>query len=206
VQATTGAAAASAAASDLVSSLWSSLRQRWNRNAEAALESGAETAGMDVDGLLEELTSTPVRQELLASALEGAAHATLEAKIKALGRSLATGALATNSAEVDRELLFVRAMSEIEAPHLRLLEQMAKAKQALYRAQLPEVTGLGSAFDPLFATLQRHGLVQQVAVEPRSGVYRWELTRFGHDCLGRLRVAGEPELEADAQANQDEEP
>jgi hypothetical protein len=216
VQATAGAAAASSAASDLVSSVWMSLRERWNRNGEVALETGVEEAGMDVDRLLSELMSTSARQELLAEALEGAAHATLEAKIKALGRSLGLGALATDDDAVDRERHFVRAMADFERPHVRLLDYICERQASLDAVappstqELAELAWVGRALFPLLATLERHGAIYSVGSASlyqtapdaaAGGVFldlgttagspgRWMASHFGFECLWRLQEAG----------------
>lgn len=59
------------------------IRQRWRRSAEELMAEAWRRAELEDDQLLERLLATAARQELLASALEGAAHSTDEGKIKA---------------------------------------------------------------------------------------------------------------------------
>jgi 4'-phosphopantetheinyl transferase EntD len=111
-----------AASAPVAAGLIEAAAQRiWNRssaNAVKAMTSAADGAGVDVQEFLERLLSAPNRQELLANALEAAARATLEPKIKALVTALKTGALTSSASEVDHELLFVRAMADFEAAHI----------------------------------------------------------------------------------------
>jgi hypothetical protein len=156
---------------------------------------------------LERLVATPDRQELLVAALEAAGRATLEAKIRALGQSLATGALRDDD-QVDRELLFVSAMAEFERPHIRLLEYLRRdpqrpgeLRQAIVH-ELARLPGIGTAVHPILGTLQRHGTVEQYRMDPEA-VQRgadlrrmvpadgsWSITDFGIECLDRLQAAG----------------
>jgi hypothetical protein len=64
------------------------------------------------------------RHELFARAMSIAQDAALREKRRALGRSLAAGVMG-DDARIDEELLFQRALQDIDEMHIRLLERMA---------------------------------------------------------------------------------
>lgn len=80
--------------------------------------------GLDEEALARALTSDPARVQLLGFALDAATGAVAEAKLRMLGQALASGALAADDAALASEHLMVRALADLEAPHLRLLEYM----------------------------------------------------------------------------------
>lgn len=207
-----GAAAAAPLVSQGLAYAGAIVRQRWRRNAEEMLAEAAHTAELEDDQLLERLLASPARQELLASALEAAAHATLQEKVKALGQALADGALADDD-QVDHELLFVRAMVDLEAPHVRvlhLLDTPSVPAAPSYRAplaerQLSKAPGIGDALGPVLAVLERWGAVEKKAAVdidqlnqdlglgtpvPFRRETKWEITPFGQNLLRRLRAGG----------------
>src|SRR5487761_511831 len=86
------------------------------------LTAAAATADVTVEVLLAALDSSPEKQELLVEAFEAARTATLEAKQTALSAALASGAGADASAGgITRELMIVRAIADLDSPHIRLL-------------------------------------------------------------------------------------
>lgn len=104
------------------------LRQRGLERADRAVEEASQASGLPAEEAVRRLLATPAGGELLLQGLQAAAHATVEAKVKVLGKALATGALAADEPEVDRERVFVGAMAEFEAPHLRVLEHLEPRK------------------------------------------------------------------------------
>jgi hypothetical protein len=182
------------------------VRARRASNISAAVIEAGEKADLTPEALLERLVATPDRQELFAAAVEAAGRATLDTKVKALGQSLATGALGDGE-RVDHELLFVHAMAEFERPHIRILEYLRRdperpgeLRQAIIH-ELARLPGVGAAVHPLLGTLQRHGTVEQYRVDPeaiqRGADMRrmvpadgsWSITDFGMECLDRLQAA-----------------
>ena len=120
-----GVVAAAAAAPVLEHGLeWVSGLRR--RQAEVILQVAAEAAGRSLDDLLERITSDPRRLQLFAAATKAAAETTLEAKIRVLGRALATGALANDDALVEQQRFLVGILADLEALHLRVLAQLAQ--------------------------------------------------------------------------------
>jgi hypothetical protein len=94
------------------------------RHAAETLEDAAEAAGEPVEQLAEKAVSDERREELLARTLTIAQDTSLGDKRRALGRALAAG-IAGDAAKIDDELLFVRAIADIDTPHIRLLARMA---------------------------------------------------------------------------------
>jgi hypothetical protein len=120
-----GVIAAAAAAQVLEHGLERVSRHR-RRQAEVMLQVAAEAAGRSLDDLLEGITADPTRLHLFAAAAKAAAETTLEAKIRVLGRALATGVLANDDALVDQQRFLVGIVADLEALHLRVLAQLAQ--------------------------------------------------------------------------------
>ncbi len=77
----------------------------------------------DPDDLIAEALSTREGTQLLAEALDAAMHTLDERKVAALAKAVANG-LFRDAARVDAERLVVRALAELEAPHIKLLGRL----------------------------------------------------------------------------------
>jgi hypothetical protein len=156
---------------------------------DAAEAFGAETAEEFIE-FVNAAVSDEDRQELLARALSIAQDTAMRDKRRALGRVVAQAARDTGT-KVDKELIYLRVLADLDAPHIRLLRLMTTkpAHQDAVNQQM-EATGrdpirqwhpsdLGDA-DPgisevvwsLLPVLDRHGLI--------SGGYDM-LTSAGHE-------------------------
>lgn len=95
----------------------------------AARECGPGRCAREAGGEPEELDAlirTSERTRLQAGiAISAATRTGWPAKVRALGRALASGLLAEDDAQIDSEMLILAAMADIEAPHLSLLELLA---------------------------------------------------------------------------------
>jgi hypothetical protein len=99
------------------------------RRAATALQHAADAAAIEPDELVKLLINDgSARLELAMQALEAAARSAVDAKIYALGNALATGALAADDALVDEETFMVQALAQLEGPHIKLLQIMAKPR------------------------------------------------------------------------------
>jgi len=213
-----GGAAASPILTALIIKTGTRIRERWSANAGAAIAYGADAAGLSPEDLVERLLLSPDREELFASALEAAAHATLEAKIRALGDSLRSGAV-DSDAQVEVETFFVRAMVDIDAPHVRVLNAMSASRSGTTVRDLAHrIPSLEPILTPVVATLERHGAVQRIQPDvvkvmndyeknrsrglgtPSTPDAAWRVTKFGVECLNRLRAAGPRALGSNADA------
>lgn len=101
--------------------LW---RRRQVERSQRALEIGCSVASMTPEALMERLCADDLRLTLLAEALNAAAKSTFDAKVAALGRCLANGALALEDMTVLEEIQWTELMGRIELPHLRILQYL----------------------------------------------------------------------------------
>ena len=156
---------------------------------DAAEAFGAKTAG-EFAGFVNGAISDEDRQELLARALSIAQDTAMRDKRRALGRVVAQAARDTGT-KVDKELIYLRVLADLDPPHIRLLRLMTTkpAHQDAVNQQMEAIgrdpirqwhpSDLGDA-DPgisevvwsLLPVLDRHGLI--------SGGYD-VLTRAGHE-------------------------
>lgn len=181
--------------------------QRRRRNVAKMLAEAERRAELEEAQLLERLVSTPARQELLATAVEAAARATLEEKTTALGQALARGILGNGDA-VDQEQLFVRAIADLEVPHARVLARLGTSPAPGYRPSLisrtlAEADGGRDVIGPVLAVLERCGAaekipaindVKQLSGDLVSGFGQqrqptWRITAFGQRLLEHLSDA-----------------
>jgi hypothetical protein len=200
-----GAAAATVAA---VSTVVSAARERREARAVQALDAAAAVADVDLDELLNRLLADPKRTELAARALSAAAASTLETKVAALGRALATGALTADDAKVDEQLILVAVYADLEAAHVRVLAVMAEETppvvreqwdarrntQGWRRAQIAErLPGYGVTLEPVLAALLGHGLLLDLGTSMLGGgtaeADRLTVTESGRFCLAELAGA-----------------
>lgn len=110
----------------------------------------------------------------------------MEVKIRALGWRLATGAQGDEDT-VDFELLFSRAMIEIDVAQLQFLQYLqgnprprwhpGRPKPGISKERYEE---LDVRMSPMIATLERHGAINYP-----------DVTGFGRETLRRLQDAGE---------------
>jgi hypothetical protein len=101
-----------------------SLRGHRSAHVAETLEDAAEAAGDPIGLFVEKAVADERCEELLARTLTVAQDTDLRDKRRALGRVLASG-IAGDDAKIDDELLFVRAVADIDTPHIRLLARMA---------------------------------------------------------------------------------
>jgi hypothetical protein len=178
-----------------------------HRSAHVAetLEDAAEAAGDPIELFVEKAVADERREELLARTLTIAEDTALRDKRRALGRALAAG-IAGDDAKIDDELLFIRAVADIDTPHIRLLARMAdenippgKESGSIFHggwslaAIAARDPGLGEAVPAILSTLESHGLVRAVqGSTPWQGAIRaYGITSAGRTLLERLSAEGQ---------------
>lgn len=143
---------------------------------DAAEEFGAETTEDFVE-FVKAAVSDEDRQELLARALTIAQDTAMRDKRRALGRVVAQAAHDTGT-KVDKELVYLRVLDDLDEPHIRLLRrmttkpphleavnrQMEAAGSAPVRQWHPSDLGqtdpgLAEVVWSLLPALDRHGLI-----------------------------------------------
>jgi hypothetical protein len=183
------------------------LGSRRKEHVAQTLLDGAEAFGAkteeDFAAFVEAALSDEEHQELLARALTIAADTAMRGKRRALGRALAAAANDTGT-KVDAELLFIRALDDLDEPHIRMLRIMSttpphmaqgdvRARQWYPSSIAQADPGLADVVWSLFGPLERHGLIWSAgeyhvpggAMEPQ-----YEITPYGDSFLDRL---AEPE-------------
>jgi len=170
---------------------------------EGAEAFGAKTPEEFIE-FIEAAVSDEEHQELLARALTVAQDTALRDKRRALGRALAAAASDTGT-KVDDELLFIRILADLDAPHIRVLritstvpphlDAIGQQMEAIgrdpvrqwYPWSIAEADpGLTDAAWALLDTLERHRLLWS------SGEH---LTQFGHQPEYTITPYGEWFLE-----------
>jgi hypothetical protein len=179
--------------------------ERRRDKALDALDEACAAGAVTAEELLDRAGSDERRVELTMRAMDAAARSTSEAKIRALGRALATGVLAEDDAIVDREMFVVDALSRLEAPHIKLLNILSGTSQPQRNGVLYtthelawSVPQLVRAYPQVEATLG--AIVAALtslgaAVDVTTGGFgggepSYQASDFGHALLRRLRGAG----------------
>jgi hypothetical protein len=170
---------------------------------------GAEAFGAETDEeflkFVEAAVSDDDRQELLTRALTTASDAAMRDKRRALGRALAAAASDTGT-KVDTEMLFIRALEDLDEPSIRVLrimstvpEHLASTGDGNTRQWFPwsiakADPGLSDTAWAFLGPLQRHGLVSAT-----TGAYpmpigtmehQFEITQYGDWFIARLAEPG----------------
>ena len=179
-----------------LSAIWDKVAERRVSHVEETLTEAADTSATTLEEFLDAAVSGERSQELLARVVMAAQDTTMREKRRALGRALAAG-VAGDSAVVDEELLFVRAIADLDPPHIRLLSLIgseAPSKAPIKGGWMThEITrhdpGLSDVLPALLATLELHTLIQDGGiVRPMEGgrVHRYTVTARGRHFLSRL--------------------
>jgi len=179
-------------------------RRRLARAAEV-LELAGGGADEQLAGFAEEAIRDEKHQEFLARVIVVAQDMADQDKRRALARSLAA-AVAGEDAVLDEEFLFVRAVADLDSPHIRLLAALDRdrpgegqlagqvvrdgwSRQLLARVE----PGLADALPALLATLEAHALVDHPANwSSLEGTPLYRITRRGQVLLRRLQEHGAP--------------
>jgi hypothetical protein len=159
--------------------IWAEFRGDAQARGGVVVGVAAHERGVDLQQLLEQVLAGSEAQQLLAGlAIQAASQTTSHDKIRALGRALANG-LVDDEAVVDEQLLLVRALEDLEAPHIGVLNMMATQHvwaswggaqlQDLHPEQSPMPwteakleagrPGATLILPTIIGTLERHGLI-----------------------------------------------
>ena len=193
---------------DELAYLTESYRVRRTERARRVLADAAEQRGVDPADLVEDLMSSEEGEELLLAAMRAAEDAAFQTKAKAIAVALADGSLAETVDGLRLETLIERALTQLDAVHIAVLEGFQSTIDALYqgravtspdlaltRVQLGErYPTLGAGVDPIVATLQREGLLR--SMEQSTGIGHqppnaWQPTDFGIRLLDLMKRVGQ---------------
>lgn len=166
--------------------------QMW-RQVSQAIYAAADQ--FDSPNELEHLaTADPGRTELMRRVLQAAGRSTLDEKIVALGRVLASGL--RDDAVVDDALFLAAALADLERPHVRVLAWLAlrpdESEGLSLKAIDDAMPGYSAVLVPTLQTLQARGLILGGRVGISAGgndlsLLHWKITAMGSKCLDLLR-------------------
>lgn len=159
----------------LIDRLSGVLRSRRGANAEETLTCAIDAASIPAEEFIDRALSDDKHSELLVRALTVAQDTALGEKRHALGRALADAVC--GDADVNDELLFIRAVADLDAPHIAVLKIISLDPPATrpfprawtYRAALERLPVLGDTLAAILATLQLHTLVSKMQLTAGSG-------------------------------------
>jgi hypothetical protein len=163
------------------------------------VEIAADVNDVDVESFLHTVLRDDAHQEFVARCIAVAQDASLRGKRIALARSLAQAA-AGDDAVLDDEFLFLRAVADLDAPHIRILHRldMTRAgtgpmeghllRDGWRNATLAEhEPGLADALPALLRTVEIHSLVVRDNTYSRlEDDPMWRITDRGKAMLARL--------------------
>lgn len=150
--------------------------------------SAMEGSGLGFEELLLRITESEQLSILFAMAVEAAQRSHLEAKARALGRAVASGALLGDDAALDEAQLVTATLAALEVPHIRALLSLSEAGKAapdkaaatLIKEDLQTDTGAAQA---ILAVLTHQGLIW---LDP-PGFGGWGLTEYAAKILMLLK-------------------
>jgi hypothetical protein len=183
------------------------------------LADAADRGGVSIEELFHRIGDDPVRLTLLSDAMQAASRTNIDSKIRVLGAALAAGALATDDALIDEQILLVAAIADLEAPHIQVLKiitdgtqrtgYMGTERRGVSEREIVQLRkgleGFGgtSLLQPILRVLDRNGLIYQTGigeiwdenmaddVRPGAGSNEWAATRFAQSLISMLLDSGQ---------------
>lgn len=177
------------------------LGRRRTEHAADTLMDAAAAADLPLGDFMDRAVSDDQRHELFARGMRIAQDTALRDKRRALGRALAAGVMG-DDARIDEELLFMRAIDDLDEMHLRLLGRARLLSDSQVYAGLAGWTpsiivqadpGLAAGIGALLGALELHGLIEQPPVRgaipargPSNEQMFYLITDAGRAFLNRL--------------------
>jgi hypothetical protein len=165
------------------------LGERRIEHAAETLLDAADAADQPVADFIEKAVADDRRHELFARTLRIAQDTALREKRRALGRALAAGVMG-DDARIDEELLFIRAVEDIDEIHIRLLGRLADGSQSTAGDIARADPGLQNGLLALLGQMQSHGLIDSRSPVTPGGAMtpepRYFITDWGRAFLARL--------------------
>jgi hypothetical protein len=169
---------------------------------------------MTWEELVERLLVDEIHCELAVRVLVAAQDAGSDKQLRALSKTLASGAATHDAAQVGAEMLFARALADLDSPHIAVMEAFTKTWQELGLSnndtlppdglsyeQLADAVQFTSVLSPVVGVLMNHGLIEERHSSGGGGMSFFEgpvpttrgtfvLTAFGESLLERMREIG----------------
>jgi hypothetical protein len=168
-------------------------RRRIDHAAETVMD-GAQAANIPLGEFIDKGVADDRRHELFARTLTIAQDTALRNKRRALGRALAAGVMG-DDARIDEELLFIRAVADVDEMHIRVLARMVNPPDMPPGWSASKIVqadpGLTDGVRALLGTLELHGLIAAVVPGrpiqgPGAGQTFYNITESGRRFLDRL--------------------
>lgn len=166
------------------------------RRSGEALAAACKASGLSVEETVRRALNDEKSRLLSGTAIVAATHTAWEDKVRTLGRSLASGLLATDDAEVDSEQLIMSAIADLEGPHLALLDLLVSWHPPLLARDigLQHVDISAESFtSETWGASQRRWTVDEIAT------YRPRLAPVLSGLLGTLQRHGLALIESNAE-------
>jgi hypothetical protein len=175
--------------------------ERFTKKAVKTVKAGVQDSGASFQKLVGAADKDPFRQQLTADVFEATARTAYEDKITALGRAWAKGVLSDDDSVLAREQQFVRSLTRLEYPHLRVLSvirgDFTQVPQGLalvdgwtteaVQSQLPDY---GDLVPQLIAVLVSEGLIANQTIQnPMMPGTQFRITQAGEDLFARVEDA-----------------
>jgi hypothetical protein len=109
----------------LVAGVWAELSERARQHQTDVLFWAIQN-GVPIEEMEERINASAQTQLLTGVSLIAASRTAWEDKVRTLGRSLASGLLAEDDAEIDTEQMIMAAIADIEGPQLAMLELLVR--------------------------------------------------------------------------------
>jgi len=206
------AAVLAATALPMLDQGFEAIRGRRRHACGYALAVASQEASIPLDEMVRALVNDPAKALLLARTLEAAADAVSEAKVRVLGRGLASGAVTEDEALVMEEVGWAVLLREIEAPHLRILDYLTQQDPetpghmiVASWADLKRESGFDQLLGPALSMLERYTLVRTVqtlgvddhmrnrwGITPANASRHFVRGGLTEECLSRFLRAAEP--------------
>jgi hypothetical protein len=170
------------------------LSERRAAHAEQTLNDAARAADLPVEQFVDRALADEKRTELLVRALTAAQDTSLREKRRALGRALAAGV--GDESKVDDEFLFIRAVADLDEPHIVTLQVISTVppfhhplpRGWLYTDLCERLPGLVNALPAILATLELHTLIGNTPLSNETGreIDVYTIAQPGRVTLSRL--------------------
>jgi hypothetical protein len=140
------------------------LGRRRTEHAADTLMDAADAAGLPLGEFMDAAGSDDRRHELFARSMRIAQDTALRDKRRALGHALAAGVMG-DDARIDEEMLFMRAIDDLDEMHIRLLGRMDSLPSPPKWTPSSIVSadpGLAAGVGALLGALELHGMIMHL--------------------------------------------
>jgi len=196
------AALAGAALSPMLTNLFGKLVERRHARLQAAIDAACLQGNCIFDDIIRASLPHDKKLELLAAALNGAALAIDERKVRALGNSIALGVLQDDEAVVDEQVRIAEGLIALDAADAKVLLLFIVGDKSSFSVRPgPDARRFGNTLverlpeaqnviDAIVARLSSLGMISDETFGLTTNTV-WHATDFGRACVEALIQAGQ---------------